>query len=286
VRGGLSSSGVVRLACVRGWQIFGLAFLFRLQSWLISGGDVTRSLLKVDILNIMGPTMVAAALMWGWGRSMRGRALLWTSAALAIVALTPLIRQAKSLAGVPDFLEMYIRPSPGRSSFAFFPWSAFLFAGAVIGLWLDSSRTAGDDRRQNLTFAAVGTLLWAGALCVSFLPSIYGPGGSWSGSPAFFFLRLGLLIAAVPLAYVVNRCPGGSWVRDLGIASLFVYWIHVEIVYGVLTLPLHKRFMLEQSVVAFLLFTLFVVGAVKLKEHVTRQWRNSGLQPTAAHEGG
>ena len=27
----------------RGWQIFGLAFLFRLQSWIISGGFAGRS---------------------------------------------------------------------------------------------------------------------------------------------------------------------------------------------------------------------------------------------------
>ena len=46
----------------RGWQIFGLAFLFRLQSYVLSGGYSLSSLLKVDILNIMGPAIAVAAL--------------------------------------------------------------------------------------------------------------------------------------------------------------------------------------------------------------------------------
>ena len=44
----------------RGWQIFGLAFLFRLQAVLLGGGR-WRSLLRVDVLNIMGPSIAAAA---------------------------------------------------------------------------------------------------------------------------------------------------------------------------------------------------------------------------------
>ena len=52
----------------RGWQVFGLAFLFRLQSYILSGGFSAVSLLKVDILNIMGPSIAMAA--W-WGRGPR-----------------------------------------------------------------------------------------------------------------------------------------------------------------------------------------------------------------------
>ena len=48
-----------RTAERRGWQIFGLAFLFRLQSYVLSGFQNAVSLLKVDILNIMGPAMAS-----------------------------------------------------------------------------------------------------------------------------------------------------------------------------------------------------------------------------------
>src|SRR5687768_16979530 len=51
LRKGLSEREAGRMAVRRGLTIFGLAFLFRLQSWIISGGPFPQSLLKVDILN-------------------------------------------------------------------------------------------------------------------------------------------------------------------------------------------------------------------------------------------
>ena len=50
LRRGKTADEATALAIRRSWQIFGLAFLFRLQSWIISGGDPTQVLLKVDIL--------------------------------------------------------------------------------------------------------------------------------------------------------------------------------------------------------------------------------------------
>ena len=42
----------------------------------------------------------------------------------------------------------------------------------------------------------------------------------------------------------------------LGVGSLFVYWVHVELVYGVATKPLRHALTLEQCVVAWALFSL------------------------------
>ena len=47
----------------RGLQVFALAFLFRLQSQLLGWGALVN-FLKVDILNVMGIAMIAAALLW------------------------------------------------------------------------------------------------------------------------------------------------------------------------------------------------------------------------------
>lgn len=55
----------------RGWEIFGLAFLFRLQAMIVSLGRPSH-LLKVDILNVMGPSIVAVAAIWQLARSRRG----------------------------------------------------------------------------------------------------------------------------------------------------------------------------------------------------------------------
>ena len=52
------------MARIRGLQVFGLAFLFRLQSQLLGWGALIN-FLKVDILNIMGVAMIVAAILWG-----------------------------------------------------------------------------------------------------------------------------------------------------------------------------------------------------------------------------
>ena len=76
--------------------MFGLAFLFRVQAWILGMGS-PQSLLKVDILNIMGPSIVAAAALWGVCRSQRSRVLAFAAVALAIAFFTPLVRHAPQL---------------------------------------------------------------------------------------------------------------------------------------------------------------------------------------------
>src|SRR5689334_20457711 len=58
-------AGAARAVQKRGLQIFALAFLFRLQSWVLGGFTAPAwSMLKVDILNVMGPAIIVAAMLW------------------------------------------------------------------------------------------------------------------------------------------------------------------------------------------------------------------------------
>jgi uncharacterized membrane protein len=270
---GHTSGEAAAMARKRGWQILGLAFLFRLQSWLISGGS-PQTLLKVDILNIMGLAMVAAGLLWMLGRGRMSRTVLFASAAAAATLLTPIVRQTTLLSPLPDPLEWYLRPAVGRTTFTLLPWAGFLFAGAATGVWVDAARTDRQEARLNLVLLFVGTFVAIAAYAASFLPPVYAESNFWTSSPTFFFLRVGVLLMLLPSAYGWNRLvTGRSPLREFGAASLFVYWIHVEMVYGVLSAPLHKRLTLEQAVVAFAVFSVFLFGLVKLKDAVP--WRKS-----------
>ncbi len=186
--------------------------------------------------------MLAAAVLWGLGRGRWSRALLLAGAAVAAAMLTPLIRATPLLDVVPDPIEWYLRPSPGRTTFTLFPWAGFLLAGGALGMWLDAARIDRDERRRMLALAALGPVLAIGAYAASFLPPLYEETDFWTSSPTFFFLRLGILVTLVPIAYAWNALRAGrSPLREFGIASLFVYWIHVEMVYGVVSTPLHRQ---------------------------------------------
>lgn len=290
VRRGATEREAAARAFRRGWQVFGLAFLFRLQAWLISGGAPRLTLFKVDILNIMGLSMLAATLAWRAGRGPWARAVILVAAAAVTTAVTPLVRATPWLDALPDAVEAYLRPIIGRTSFAIFPWSGFLFAGGALGVWLDRVRTPDGERRTNQILAVAGVTLAAIGYLTSLLPPIYPQTSFWTTSPTFFVLRLGILITAVAVAYGWERLAGGvaSPLQTFGKASLFVYWIHVEMVYGVIGMPLRKRLPLGWAVVAYVLFSLLLYGLVRLYEtRGDRFWQALGamqrsLRPTSA----
>ena len=283
LRKGLTDAEAAALARRRGLQIFALAFLFRLQSWVVSGGDPSQTLLKVDILNVMGLSMLAAAILWSLGRARWDRAAWLLAGAVVIAMLTPIVRATPLLSTLPDPIEWYLRPIPGRGTFTLFPWAGFLMAGGAVGLWLDAARTPTEERRVNVALAVLGALVAFGGYAASFLQPIYAHTSFWTSSPTFFFLRVGILVTALPLAYTWNALwSGRSVLQEFGRASLFVYWIHVEVVYGVLSGPLHKRLTLEQAIFAFALFSVAMFGAAKLRDRVVEWWNTGRLQPSGA----
>ena len=143
-----------RAVARRGLEIFGLAFLFRLQAWAL-GWSAPWWLLRVDILNIMGPSIMAAAAIWGALNTLAGRLAAFAAATLAIALTTPIVRNISILSPLPDPIEAYLRPAGGLSNFVFFPWAGFVFAGALAGLVLDHigaarSRTPGAGRESGV----------------------------------------------------------------------------------------------------------------------------------------
>lgn len=272
----------------RGWQIFGLAMLFRLQAYVFSAGATLSGMLKVDILNVMGLALVAAAWTWGRARSREGRVLLAVAVTLAILILSPLLRVWAWPGALPDFLEWYLRPAANRSTFTLFPWAAFVFAGLALGEWLAASPT----ERRGVAFhawcLAGGVGLAAASYALSFRPPLLAGSNFWTTSPTFFGLRLGIIIASFGLLYLWLR-PAGLWARVtwprhwspielLGQTSLFLYWVHVELVYGVFSRPFHKRLSFEMALVATVVFTAMMLGLAMLKVRYwdgTAPWRRN-----------
>src|SRR5688500_15399306 len=75
-------------ARLRGLQIFALAFLFRLQAQLLGWG-AWINFLKVDILNVMGVAMIAAAILWSLSANRLVRITLFAIATVVVAMATP-----------------------------------------------------------------------------------------------------------------------------------------------------------------------------------------------------
>jgi uncharacterized membrane protein len=261
----------------RGWQVFGLAFLFRLQSYILSGGYSLLSLLKVDILNVMGPAIAMTALTGRMARKPIVRGALFAAAAVAIALLTPIVRAMPQLAWLPDPIEWYFRPTPVRTNFTIFPWAGFVFAGAAVGVVVDRMRPAGRARRLQVTLSVTGALLIWLAHEASLRPPLHARTEYWTTSSSFFFLRVGLLTLLLPIGYIWTHAPlrrkFSSWspLEEFGRASLFVYWIHVEMVYGFFSRPIRRSLSLEWALAAYVLFTVFLLSLVRLKNRLVEE---------------
>jgi uncharacterized membrane protein len=275
----------------RGLEIFAVAFLIRFQSIVLSGAP-WRSLLRVDILNIMGIAIVATAIMWALPRTPRGRLLALAAVTLAVAFATPIVRELGWLAALPDPIEGYIRPVQPFSSFVLFPWAGFVFAGGVVGLLVDASRRGFGQARLNRWFLVAGIALAAAAFAASYLPSPYARSSFWTSSPAYFFLRFGILLVAVAAAYAWSARPGGDtkWspVGQLGATSLFIYWIHIEMVYGRMSAPLHRALPFGQALLALAAFALLMLALSMAKTWLAARIRSAraGPQAVTAHPHG
>lgn len=261
----------------RGLEIFVLAFVFRAQSFIVSPGNPLVSLLRVDILNIMGPSMVAAALLWWVAGGARAATMLCGAAAVAIAMSAPVVRGASWLPLLPPAVQWYISPAGNHSTFTLFPWAGFVFAGAAYGALL-ALPDRQFERRTLGRLALVGLCVAAVSLYASYRPSIYAASSFWTTSPTYFGLRVGVMMAAMAafhgLAPLAAAVPGPfSVVARLGRHSLFVYWIHVELVYGYATALIHHRLNLGVNAVAYVLMCALAYWSLDLRDRVVQWWR-------------
>ena len=274
----------------RGWEIFGLAYLFRLQAYLLNPKAMLAGVMKVDILNIMGPAIVAAAALWRLaGRTGRRLAVLG-GGALAVALVTPLVRSATWTSALPPVVQWYLRPTPGRNNFTFFPWGGFVLAGAMVGVIIDRTRGQEAERRLHAWMAPASLIFAAACYAGSYLPSIYADSQFWTSSPMFFLLRVGIVTSTLSILYFYERRPrllGSAWrwaspMVRFGQASLFVYWVHVELVYGAASEPLHRNLPFPTAVAAFAVFSAAMFGVAMAKNALVARWKQWRAAAAAA----
>jgi uncharacterized membrane protein len=271
-RAGNRMSGT-KAVCRRGLEIFVLAFLFRLQAFVVTPGSHPIMIFRVDILNIMGPALVAAGVMWWLLPDRRILCGAYVMMALAIGMATPVVRTAAAVGMLPVFFQWYIRPAGDLTAFTAFPWMGFVLAGAAHGVLLLSARDQTLERRRHVGVALVGAVVLTAGLYASTLPSLYEHSSFWTNSPAYFAVRAGVLAVALSALWALSRCgerfrAAVQPLEKFGRNSLFVYWIHVELVYGYATWAIHHRLPIWGTLVASSAFAVLMYAAITAKDRV------------------
>ncbi len=246
----LAPAQIARATIRRGGEIFAFGLLFRLQEYLIAWGWAPFSdLLRVDVLNTIGLSMMLmGVLCWLVLSLQRGAqrrvALVLSSAgtALLISLLTPPLWTNWQPHWLPWPLESYINGvhnlgTPQPWLFPVFPWTAFAFAGLAAGFILQSEWARKREALIFLLAGVAGLVLIAAARWLDAQPhQLYAAYDYWHTSPTFLWLRVGMLLVILTASYAWCRWGAAQWgfspLIQLGQASLLVYWVHLEFVYG------------------------------------------------------
>jgi len=221
----------VRAALQRAGYILALAFAFRLSNWIFSLPSARwTDVLRVDILNCMGFSMIVLSVVAAV--STRQRVKLCVLLGLVIAAVSPLV-SGIDWSQAPGVVRHYLVPD--YNFFSFFPWAAFLVFGISAGSLIRILPDEHMDRAMQWSAILGGALFLACQYFASLLYTLYAKSDFWLNSPAQVLSKLGVILLVLPVAYLWTRYSGNrgwSWIRQFGITSLLVYWVHIELVYG------------------------------------------------------
>jgi hypothetical protein len=222
-RTGASGRGVLTARLPRVLLLLCAGFALRFPSWATGAflkGDraLWRHFLAFDALHCVAFGLLAVAAVLAATERLRPRLVLLAAVGGALLAAGPLLPSITAT-GIPEIaFEQILR---GTSPFPALPWAAYVLAGCAAGLLAREARSPGAAAAG---MAAAGALLVAGARAVG-LEDL----AVWS--PVLVALRLGqVLLVLAALAAVPRRLAAA--VAPLGRASLFVYVVHIPIVYG------------------------------------------------------
>jgi hypothetical protein len=92
---------------------------------------------------------------------------------------------------------------------------------------------------------------------------VYANSDFWLNSPALIFIKTGILLMVIPFAWLWNSGAAlarWSWVRQFGMTSLLIYWVHIELVYGRELGVLKETLSLAQTVAMAIGVILLMLG--------------------------
>ena len=254
----------------RSRYLFLLAFAFRLQLFIFGFPAAWQDLFRVDVLNCMGFSMALMAVTT-LART-RHRAWICAALGLAIAFASPLVSQI-GWSGVPFLVRDYI--APGYGSFSFFPWGGYLAFGIGMGSLIRVVKEDAAHRLMEGAALAGGALVLAGQYFAGAPYTLYAKSEFWLNSPAQTLTKLGVTLLLVTAAFVWTRYGsngGWSWVRQFGITSLLVYWVHIELVYGRGLWFLKNNLTVPQTMLAAagLVLAMLVLSTTKTYWHRVR----------------
>lgn len=290
----LTNNQIAQTTILRGAEIFGFGLLFRLQEYLLGRPTAPwTDLFRVDVLNVIGLSIVLMGVICWISRTRATNFLLALFVSAGIALFTPLVWTTWRPRALPWYLESYVNgihifDQPQPWLFPIFPWTAFAFAGLATGLFLFSDWAKKNEVRALLSIGGLGAIFYAAGLWFDSRPiQIYKIYDFWHTSPNFFLARCGIVLALLLVSYIWCRWGPASRrfspLIQMGQTSLLIYWAHMEFVYGRLSiLRKNSQTIFAASLGLFFMFLAMLAVSIFRTKLKTRQTAAQIPVPSAA----
>jgi len=129
-----------------------------------------------------------------------------------------------------------------------------LVAVGILGFFYEASFSSGDDAERDAVLGILDVNGWHNLVHIA------------SGV-------VGLAVAG-SYAWVWSWGEGPHWspITQLGRTSLFIYWIHVELVYGLISRPLHRSLTLFEAAIGYAALCALLLWCSIAKERIARRF--------------
>jgi len=231
----------------RGGEVLVLGLLFRVQEFVLGfPWSPWTDLLRVDVLNVIGVSIMLMGLVCWMAQGRAANVAAAVGSAALIAMLAPPLWTTWRPRWLPWFLESYVngvhnldKPQPWL--FPIFPWAAFAFAGLAVGFVLFSGWAEENPGITVSLLGAAGVAIYYISMWLDASPvRLYAVYDYWHTSPNFFLARVAMLLGVLFVGYAWCRWGAGQWgfspLMQMGQTSLLVYWVHIEFVYGRLSI--------------------------------------------------
>jgi uncharacterized membrane protein len=192
-----------------------------------------RAFLAVDVLQLIGVTLVIIQALVMVVRSRRAFTIITFTMAALVLAATSVVWRIDWTGKLPLALASYLSSSSG-SLFPLLPWAAFILMGAGIGQLY--ARWGAAHLRAFATWGMLvpGAVLFVVAANMSLGPAALDGPDQWNWLPGQMLLRTGVCLVLLGVVAHVSDHIGQLPHVFAAVAqeSLLMYFVHLCIVYG------------------------------------------------------
>lgn len=192
----------------------------------------------------------------------------------------------------PFFSPYFNQMQP--SLFPLFPFAGFMLMGVVVGQFFLEARERHREQSFIRRLAVVALVTIAAAVVLDKLSlTLYPAHDYWKSSPNWFLVRLGIVMVLSAGFYYVRRLPAvlEKNLCMLGQASLFVYTVHLMLVYGSAannglyqtvgqTLAAHQSVLVALTVLSTMIALTYVWNYLRKQQFVPTRIIQAGLATT------